>query len=1575
MAPQDGFRLWFWLGCLLLLSPATAQEPAAYDVFLPLDHELRHELDLARTAIAEQRYNDAVSALGGLLIGDLRDEDASLEDYFVEPATEGSAQRSLKAEVSRLLAGLPKRGYEAFQLKYGREAELMFQEAIAKGDVEKLREVTRKYFYTSSGYEAAMLLGRYHLSQGRPLAAALVLKELHDLPVSQQYEPDLSLLLAASWLLADSPQRAKDVLVSLKTKQPSSRFSVGNQQVALFSRDDEALDWLRETLGKIDLAETEALDGWLVFRGNPQRNAPTEGGTPLWQERWAVPTPNDLKHQTAIKAQHEQYVKQQIPALPSLHPLVVRYSTAPEGEDEGAFRDVVITRSASRLLAVDFETGQRIWFYPWEKEPAAFESTSFSTPRNNAETPQVLKLKQRTWMDAPYGQLSTDGKRVFFIHELGLADQVGPSNIVVAGGIIRRNPDTPESHNSLVALELAREGYTSWTIGGEDGGDEPKLAGAFFLGPPLPLMDHLYAVAEVRGDIRLVVLDGETGKLQWQQQLCAGDNQPILDNVVRRLGGATPSYSEGVLVCPTSGGAVVAVDVAKRSLLWGYQYLNTPREQQGNAAFFRVTRRATVKQPGEAWADSSVTILGDRVFITPVEHDEIICLDLLNGTRTDKGDGKDKPLWRRPREDGLYVACTHDDNVVIVGQKTVTAVNADTGKEAWVALVPDSPKTMPSGRGFASGDRYFLPLTSGEIVTIDLKGGKLLEVTSTRGTLGNLICYEDTVISQGTTELASFYQWETLGPVVAKLLEKNPDDAWALARQGELLLREGKRTEALQSLRRSHELEMHDGTKELLVKTLLAALEDDFAANRKLAVEVESLIDRPDQRVAFLKQMAVGLKEVGDYQASFDFFLKMIDEAEQSSSSIGHLGDTDLMQQPSEQLQVRNERWIAGRIADLLRTAPDDIRDQIRTEIEQRAEKAISDGSVSSLRRFVDYFGWYEKASSVRLTLAVGLWHGGEYLEAELILSDLIEQPNAELAAQATAQLARLLNDVGHVEESAMMYRRLQNEFGDVNVGDGKSGKQVVSELAEESLVTQSLKTATPWPNGRVEHTVHKDPDDHDAPKLGYSSYQRVYPSLVDRSRGAVAAGTQIVLDRRQRLIVRDGLGRESMSVRLNAGRTSQYYTANYTTTHSKISGHLALVALGYELFAIDTFRNTSNGGRRVLWSKSLASPIASRTRNSRQHAVAKLRGNPWGGHRYYAGDSKGQLIAGFTAATSQGVVFRREDQMICFDPLREDLVYWVRDGMNSGSEIFGDDEVVLVVEHGSSIANIYSKLDGTELGEFELGPREGTWLTLGRKVLRWNKTDEGVTVALLDPWDAATGKPSEKPVVWSHEFSADAKGANIENEEIAILQPDGKFSVVDLQTGDFRFVSQLEAEKELANVYVLRGKEEYIVVANRPIDDAPAGATVQPVPGGYGPQGQYSPLVKGRVYALNRSTGEMQWPEAAVVEHFGFPLDQPTCLPIVSFMRNVSMDTGSPSRTWKTEVVCLDKRDGRIAFHQQGIQGNTQVYRIEGDAQEQSAAIMLPGESFTLRWTNNPRPPEPPAQLSSKINATDETE
>ena len=107
-----------------------------------------------------------------------------------------------------------------------------------------------------------------------------------------------------------------------------------------------------------------------------------------------------------------------------------------------------------------------------------------------------------------------------------------------------------------------------WELGGQEALEQSDT---FFLGPPLPLRGQLYVMAEIKDEIRLLALDGATGKLLWSQQLAMVESN-ITQDPVRRLAGVSPSYSDGVLICPTGAGCVVAVDLATRSLLWGYIY-------------------------------------------------------------------------------------------------------------------------------------------------------------------------------------------------------------------------------------------------------------------------------------------------------------------------------------------------------------------------------------------------------------------------------------------------------------------------------------------------------------------------------------------------------------------------------------------------------------------------------------------------------------------------------------------------------------------------------------------------------------------------------------------------------------------------------------------------------------------------------------------------------------------------------------------------------------------------------------------------------------------------------------------
>jgi outer membrane protein assembly factor BamB len=347
--------------------------------------------------------------------------------------------------------------------------------------------------------------------------------------------------------------------------------------------------------------------------------------------------------------------------------------------------------------------------------------------------------------------------------------------------------------NRLAAYDI-RTGKLRWHVGGPAGPHALRQPETFFLGPPLPLLGQLYVLGEIKGEIRLLALDGATGNLLWSQQLAVAE-QGVLQDAARRWAGASPSYADGVLVCPTTTGALVGFDLTRRSLLWGYRY---GQNRSGNRMNMGIPM--VLSGPGPPrWIDGSVSIADGRVLATPAESESLYCLSLTDGGL----------LWKCPRNGDLYVACVDREKVVLVGRRAVRALHMVDGTPAWQRTIELPESSTPSGRGFLAGDRYFLPLSSAEVVGIDLQKGRIVQVAKSRkGDIpGNIICHRGKVISQALQSVDAYYQLDAVQTEARRRLAANPNDAEALSLRGEILLDAGKRSEAVTAFRRAYELD------------------------------------------------------------------------------------------------------------------------------------------------------------------------------------------------------------------------------------------------------------------------------------------------------------------------------------------------------------------------------------------------------------------------------------------------------------------------------------------------------------------------------------------------------------------------------------------------------------------------------------------------------------------------------------------------------------------------------------------------------------------------------------------------
>lgn len=535
------------------------------------------------------------------------------------------------------------------------------------------------------------------------------------------------------------------------------------------------------------LGPEAAFHDWATFRGNAARNSAVAARPPFLAPRWSRQVASDAPTQLAIERSTQAYMAGSGTALPMLNPLAVG--------------DLLFVRTARGVAAYDLETGASRWSEPSDDD------------RENAGLDRIL------WQEPAGGAFSADEECVYLVDGFPLGD--------LESNRVRENTLSAREHFR------SREGNLRWQIGGRDGGNEPRLTGVFFLGPPLAWQGGLYVLAEAKGALSLVALDRLTGRLTWSQELALVE-QRISEDLLRLVGGATPTIAaEEIVVCPTSGGVVVALDLTTRSLLWAYRYVQKAPVQPASVDDSDTAPRL---DQFDRWLDGTLSIAAGRVVLTPLESREIHCLDLKDG----------RPLWTKARDDGMFVACVTTsetgDLAVVVGRSAVRAHRLSDGEVAW--KLPLAAGSFPSGRGVFAAERYYLPVTSAAVLEVVLADGSLAASHKSPRELpaGNLIWHNGLFVSQGPATLDVFDEREAVVDQVRDRLASNPHDSEALLRRGELELSAGNLAEAIAAFRRAHTAARSPKTKSRLIATLLDGVRREIPGHEELSAELDALI-------------------------------------------------------------------------------------------------------------------------------------------------------------------------------------------------------------------------------------------------------------------------------------------------------------------------------------------------------------------------------------------------------------------------------------------------------------------------------------------------------------------------------------------------------------------------------------------------------------------------------------------------------------------------------------------------------------------------------------------------------------
>ncbi|MCE9552450.1 MAG: PQQ-binding-like beta-propeller repeat protein [Planctomycetes bacterium] len=1531
------------------LAPNAPQEAEAETqqlterVFLPPDRSIRQLLDRAEQLLTQQRFSEAVQALNSVL--------NAPEDYFYRPQgaapkSGGQTYRSLKSEARRLIGQLPEGGRRSYDLQFGATARRKLDQAVADGDMEAVAEVTRRFCHTEAANEALILLGRYHLDQGRPLAAALCIDQVQRTSAAAVYEPGLSLLLAVCWARAGQPEKATVVLTQVRKSWPDARTPTPDHPddgVLLSTRPVDR--WIAEWSGDLRATRQPEEKEWTLFLGNATRTASAAGGRPLllrpcWRQRVAM----EAGAEQAIATRARQMFDQSVPAVPALYPLAVG--------------DVVLMRAAGRLAAVNIETGKVVW----QTDPVDEMSSGGPTDSEQEPSdPQEAVLRhsntpQRLWSDKTTGTISSDGELVFAIEEPGTPVPGRGRFVVDPFGRRRSAISADASSNVLAAYEVRRsQGKRRWSVGGING-VEPKLEQALFLGPPLPLQGRLYAIAELAGEVRLLVLSAETGRLQWSQQLAVADDE-IARDTSRYSGGVSPSFADGVLVCPTTAGAIVALDLTTRSLLWGYQY---PRDAAAEtsrdpfAPFIRRTVIGTTEIGPLGWRDSCPMIDSGRVIITPSESNQLHCLRLDNGQLE----------WKVERQNNVYVAGVYEGRVMVVGQEAVTGFALTGARRGQaVATIPLPDGTLPNGRGCYTGQDYYLPLLTGtgaEIARIDLKLWKVADRIACRdgSAAGNLITYRGRVFSQGSDWLQCYHQLDGLKRRVDAALSEKTDDAGALALRAQILIEQHKPTEALPLLRRAYQtyttlaekpeiqgspeaqsqrreaIAERVAVRELLVDGLLEHLKSHFESRQEVSQELARLIDQPDEKIRYLRIVAEGLGKAGDSAGAMDNYFQLVDQA----------GDGSLLVSADAAHQVRLDRWLAARLGAMAPKLPAPLRAEYDRRVAEHFKRIGGTQAEGLLRSHVTMFGDHPTANVARLRLATLRETPESLLDRVGWLQTVAETGADDARREATARLALLMVEADRADEAVVYYRRLVQHWPNTVCLAGRTGRQLFDALPPGSPVRKRETVSTAWPYGAVKATQATGESRY---PLGYQPASE----LVVAGRSSNES-LRVFLDVQQQIISGlDSLGRARWRIPLARDMEGNPFLVNRGLATGRFEGHVLILSLGTHVMGINTLKPGGPRGQGVLWMDECGVGGAAASSSERE------RPRPWEDDDPSERDF-GDTLAQLGPVVAGGATYLRSRELVSVNPLTGKRL-WSRRDVPAGSEIFGDDELLLVTPPQGGDAFVLQSVDGALLGRRKVPQVSDRWTTLGRRIVC---IDSGAgkepRLRLFDPWT--------QQEVWQIPLAPGVKTTLVDETMAALLDRQGKFILLDLSTGKPVFEQQLDEENRLSAIHVMASRDTLIVIANRPRQGEQEASLVESAHENGGP------VINGRIYALDRRTGKKLWPSAATVENFALVLEQPTELPLVVFARRM---TDRKNGGQKTSFMFIDKRTGALATATREFTRRISNFEIVGDDEKKTVTLHLRSMAnmLTLTYTSDPAPPEPPVQIYAKRKDKDE--
>lgn len=1462
--------------------------PAEEETFLMAPRVLSRLLREGEAAISDGRFAEGVVLLGAVLQEDSEDipEDLRGQDFFVDPGSRGLYQTSVKGEAIRLMSLLPEEGRQTLELQFGVTARNDLDKAIQNRDFAAIAEVARKYIHTAAGYDAQLLIAEQKLVQGYPLAAANIFQNLLDFPAARaRYGVGLVEAAAMAWLQADNRDMAQATLQQAANDFQGSSVTIAGRQLPLTASTDWAsgLDQWQTALRSMSVANST--DTWLVAGGSPQRNAESRVSLPMRNARWVKEIHSSVPERDAMLEVEETNRKSGNVILPKFELRMID--------------DTILTKTTDAgVLGIDFETGNIKWVHYFGSSAAPLRSISWN--RNLMGDDIVSReLQKRVWGSSAFGRFSCDRERFYYISSDG-------EQPIDAATLFSGTP-VGVGTNYLEGVSIAAQGAIEWRVGGTTGQDDPRLAGAYFLGPPLAFEGELYALAEQNGEIRLLALEPATGQLIWQQQLAQANSMPIVYDELRRCQALSPTIADGVVLCPTGVGAVAAVDLLSRSLLWGATYRAS--QSNGMSPFRGGAFGMTLPefQPlARRWDDNAMIAAQGRLVVSPPDSEVVFCRDTLTG---------ESRLASHPRRNSRYVAGLRGNQLILVGETNVTAVGMIDKRIAWEFTFPND--LTLAGKGLWQGDSMLIPLSGQRVIHIDLDNGALLGQVEVDQPLGNLFAYRDQLLSVTSTAISAFYTRDALQIQVQERLAQNPQDPWALNQKSQLLLAEGKLDDSIELLKESYAVDSENpDTKYFLVETMLKAMESDFEQYSTLANDLNGVVQIGSQRFPYLQQLALGSIRAGQHLNAFQRLMELMEDrmSQLFSGNPARSSQIKLDQRHA----VDSDTWIATALSQAYQAASEEDR-QAMDKMVAVAMQRVEGTAIPLRRQRLQYLQWLPASADSALELARELLVAAEQTTAEQVLQPLLHIGSKQHRQQALELLARpAAADVNYFGPYGRSYPLADQMLDPRPV---LPGTVLPAEPAgADRDIVDKLPPEVVWHAGMLEHETTKE-------FAFFPVGRRIEMSGERYGRPEFSVSLSDSL-----LAVFNNNGESVGSLSYTAASSD----ITNAFTRAECRGGLLMLETASEVVAFDVYRGMGGEDSPQLWRHSLvgAAPEEQFVAAQFLQPTAPL------GIVLPKRQVPNMAVVNVGPLTPATQIVQSGSSIHGLDLLTGRKV-WTRDGYGENVRMAVQGLNLAIVSPAEGNVQVVDCRDGHLVRESEYRGDLTPWLSHGEHLVDFQpSTTNGKSV--IRAWNPFTSETLVEVAV-----AASARASECEHRYVVIADPaEDQLVYIDLGTGVVKQL-ELDIDRDLANVGVVRFQDKIVAFA-QPTARArqQIGTPTEDAVGGF-------------LLALDAQTGQPLWERAARLQGMTFPKAQPRNSPFLVLYR---FEPGNLPTF--ASCLLLDLRDGSIALSDRRYLTNSPGFHMRLQPLNQRIDLSVGDRSYKLQMTTEPAPPRPVAHF-----------